>query len=223
MTLSENNLSYLTAFFGGVLLSFSPCIYPLIPVTIGFIGIKSFDAKLKSFLLSFTYVTGIAITYSMLGLTASLTGKLFGRISNHPLTNILVGSLIILFGISMLDIFPINLSNFIKFKLPSRRGYFSVLLIGLASGLLISPCLTPALGSILAYLSTRKNTFYGTTLLITFAYGMGLPLIIAGTFGTALLRSPRLNKWSVYIQKFCALVILAVGIYFVYNGLRRTW
>ena len=219
----DNNLSYLAAFLGGLLLSFSPCIYPLIPVTIGFIGIKSVDSKLKSFSLSFVYVTGVAVTYSLLGLTASLTGKIFGKVSNHPVTNLIVGIIILFLGLSMLGIFSIRVPGLIKVKFPVKKGYIPAFLIGLASGLLISPCLTPALGSILAYISTRKNIFYGMILLMTFAYGMGLPLIIVGTFGGRLLGSTRLSRWSLHLQKLFALAIFAVGVYFMFNGLRRLW
>lgn len=214
-------LAYLFVFLGGISLSFTPCVYPLIPVTAGYIGIQAKGSKFKGLFLSFIYVTGIAITYSILGLFASLTGTLFGRISSHPLTFILAGIIIIIFGLSSLGVFAIyfpHLSRSLHFK---KKGYFSVLLLGLTSGLIVSPCLIPALGAILVYLTTTKNILYSITLLMTFAYGMGLILILVGTFSSIMLYLPKSGKWLVCVERICAIILIGVGLYFIYNGIRR--
>lgn len=220
MNPSPEAFSYLNAFLGGIAISLTPCVYPLIPITAGYIGAASSGSKVKGFILSLVYVLGVAVTYSLLGLAASLTGKIFGAISINPLTHIAVGVLVVLFGLSMFDIIRIPLPNFIKTPQFKKKNYFSVFLLGLSSGLMVSPCVTPALGIILFYLAEKKNIFYGMTLLFSFAYGMGLLLILVGTFSAVLLSLPKSGKWMVYIKKVCAMIILAVGIYFVYNGLR---
>jgi len=216
----NENLSYLTAFSGGILLSLTPCVYPLIPITAGYIGASSGGSRLKGFILSLVYVSGLAVAYSLLGLAASLTGKIFGAISINPITRIATGVIVILFGLSMLDLFTFPLPNIIKAPVFKKRGYFSVFLLGLSSALLISPCVTPALGSILICLAQKKNIFYGMTLLFSFAYGMGLLLILVGTFSAVLLALPKSGKWMAYIKKACAIIIMAVGVYFIYNSIR---
>jgi len=221
MNLSGNPLDFLVAFAGGVLLSFTPCVYPLIPVSAGFITASSGGSKAKAFFLSFIYVTGIAVTYLILGLIASFTGSLFGRISSHPLTYIFSGILIIFFGISMLDIFAIQFPVSIKQPDVKKRGNLSAFVLGLVSGLIISPCLTPVLASILVYLATKKQLLYGAALLFVFAYGMGLILIIAGTFSSALASFPKSGKWMVYIKKACAAILIISGMFFIYSGIRR--
>ncbi len=221
MNLSGSPFDYLAAFLGGVIISFSPCVYPLIPVSASFIGIKAGSSKLKGLTLSLTYVTGIAVTYSILGLFASLTGKIFGMIASHPLTYIFAGSVIILFGISMFDFFNLYLPSIIKLPAAKKHGYFSTFLFGMASGLVVSPCTTPVLGAILVYLAAKKNIFYGVTLLFSFAYGMGLILIIAGTFSSILLALPKSGKWMVYLKRFAAVVLVGMGIYFVFSGIGR--
>ncbi|MBI5145323.1 MAG: sulfite exporter TauE/SafE family protein, partial [Candidatus Omnitrophica bacterium] len=220
MTLAGNPLDYLWAFLAGMAISFTPCVYPLVPITAGFIGIKAGGNKIKGLFLGFIYVTGIAVTYSLLGLIASLTGKIFGSISSRPITYLFTGIVIILFGFSMLGLFKIPFLNLVKPAGSKKEGYFSVFFLGLSSGLVVSPCLSPALGSILAYLITRKNIFYGTTLLLTFAYGMGVLLILVGTFSTLLLAFPKSGRWMEHIKKICAFIIIAMGLYFVVTGLK---
>lgn len=221
MNLSGSPMDLLVAFFAGVLVSFTPCVYPLVPVSVGFVALNAGASRLKGFLLSFTYVTGVAVTYSALGLIASLTGSIFGQVSSHPVTYIIVGSVIILFGLSMLDLFSINLPVFARRGVAGKHIFISIFVMGLVSGLVVSPCLTPVLGSILAYLAARKQVFYGSALLFVFAYGMGLILILAGTFGSILAALPKSGKWMLFIKRFFAVVLLASGLYFIYTGIRR--
>ncbi len=221
MNLSGNPLDYIFAFIGGVLVSFTPCVFPLIPVTAGYIGATAAKSRLKGFTLSLVYVTGIAVTYSVLGLIASLTGQLFGRISSSPVTYIVVGAVVVIFALSMLDMFYIPLPGLIRLPAVKRQDYFSTFVLGLASGLIIGPCTTPALAAILAYLAAKKNVLYGMTLLFSFAYGMGLILILTGTFSGMLLSLPKPEKWMVYAKKIGALIILASGIYFIIIGIKR--
>jgi len=222
MILSGNPADYIIAFIGGITVSFTPCVYPLIPVSVSYIGAKS-SSRLKGFILSLIYVSGIALTYSLLGLFASLTGKFFGSISSHPLTYILVGLVMIVFGISMFGLFNIPYSINPKVNTPSlkRGNYFSIFLLGVTSGFIISPCLTPVLGSILSYLATRKNIPYGVSLLASFAYGMGLILILSGTFGAFLTNLPKSGKWMIYFQRLAGGILLTMGAYFIYSGIRR--
>ena len=221
MRVSGNPFDFLLVFLGGIGASLTPCVYPLIPITAGYIGLKAGGSRIKGFSLSLIYVTGIAITYSLLGLLASLTGKFFGSVSSHPVTYIFVGIVVIVFGLSMLDLFQISLTNIIRLPTDKKQGYIATFFLGLTSGLIISPCLTPVLGTILVYLATRKNILYGVTLLFSFAYGMGLILILIGAFSSILVSLPKSGKWMSYIQKIGGVILLGMGIYFIYTGIRR--
>lgn len=219
--ISGKPIDYLVIFLTGAGLSFTPCVYPLIPIITGYIGIGIGVSKLKGFSLSLIYVTGMAITYSILGLLASLTGILFGSIASSPVTNFILGIIFIVFGISMLDLFTIHVPNVIKTPVFRKQNFLSTFLLGLSSGLVVSPCLSPALGSILAYLATKKNLLYGTTLLFTFAYGMGFIFILAGTFSGVLVNLPKSGKWMEHVKKVCAFILIGMGAYFIFVGLRR--
>ncbi len=220
MNLSGSPIDYIFAFFGGILVSLTPCVYPLIPVTVFYISAKSGKSKIKGFILSLIFVTGIAITYSILGLLASIGGIFFGRISSHPVTLIAVGAVFIAFAVSMwLDLFNISWQG--PKVNTAKKGYLSTFLLGLSSGLIASPCLTPALASILSYLAAKKNIVYGMSLLMAFAYGLGIILILAGTFSSILVNLPKPGKWSVYFKRLGALLLAVIGLYFIYSGIRR--
>ncbi|HOX54117.1 MAG: cytochrome c biogenesis protein CcdA [Candidatus Omnitrophica bacterium] len=214
MNLQGNFLDYLLVFGGGVLISFSPCVYPLLPVSIGYIGSRSPDSKIKGFILSLVYVSGIAITYSALGLIAALTGKLFGRIATHPVSNLVVGIVFIIFGFSLLELFNLKLPQ-VSVKKSGKKGFIAVFIVGLISGLAVGPCVAPALGAILVYIASKENVLYGASLLFVFAFGMGFLLILAGTFSGFLLSLPKPGKWLTLMEKIAGIILIIAGVYFI--------
>jgi len=222
MELSGNALDFLIAFAGGVLISFTPCFYPIIPVTAGYIGSCAQGLRPKALILSLLYVGGMSLVYSALGLIAVATGKIFGSIATSPAAHFIAGTLIIIFALSMFDLFQLPFLNLPRPQVAGRRGYFGAFLLGAGSGLVISPCLSPALGSIMAHLATKKNLLYGTFLLFSFAWGMGFLLILVGVFSSAIFKwLPKAGGWMVYLKRFYAAVMLLAGLYFIYLGTRR--
>ena len=221
MNLSGSPFDYVIVFLGGIFLSFTPCVYPLIPISAAYIGVTATASKFRSFTLALSYVTGMAVTYSLLGLAASLTGRIFGAINSHPVTQLIAGILILIFGISMLDIVNFWVPSLVKLPLLKKGSHLSAFTVGLVSGLMIGPCTTPVLGSILVYLTTKHNIFYGMTLLFTFAYGMGLLLIIVGVFSTLALRLPRSGIWLVYMKRIGAFIVMGMGVFIIVSSLGR--
>jgi len=221
MQLSGSPLDFIIAFFAGILASFTPCVYPLIPVSAGFVVGNAQNSKARGFSLSLLYVTGMAVTYSFLGILAVLTGSFFGKFSSNPWVNLISGAIIFIFGLSMFGLF--NFSFNLNLKLPKgvRGSYFSAFILGLVSGLMISPCLSPILGAILAYLATKENVLYGGFLLFCFSYGMGLVFILVGTFGAHLAGLPKSGSWMVTVKKVCATLIVLAGLFFMYTAIRR--
>lgn len=217
-------IGYLGAFLGGAVVSFSPCIYPLIPVTLAFIGAKAAQSRLKGFILSLVYVFGISVTYSALGLFASLTGRLFGQIATHPLSYLIIANACIIAGLSFLDVISINFWGLnLKGKVNVGHGFFSVFLFGLASGLVVGPCIAPALGTILVYVAAKQNIIYGSTLLFVFAYGMGISLILAGTFSAFFLNLAKSGAWLMRLRKLSGIILIIIGEYFLILAGRAMW
>ncbi len=221
MNLSGNPLDFIYAFVGGVLVSFTPCVFPLVPVSAAFIGASGAKSRRKGFWLSLVYVSGIAVTYALLGIIASLTGRIFGMISSHPATYAVVGIIIMLFGLSMLDIIPLPVQTRVTLPAIMKGNYLSTFFIGMVSGLIIGPCTAPALGAILVYLAAKENIVYGAFLLCAFAYGMGLILILAGTFSSFFANLPKSGKWLIFVKRLAAAILLTMGAYFLYTAIRR--
>ncbi|MDP3143739.1 MAG: cytochrome c biogenesis protein CcdA, partial [Candidatus Omnitrophota bacterium] len=168
-------------------------------------------------------VLGLAITYSTLGLIAAFTGKLFGMISVHPLTRSIVGVIFILLGMALFDIFHLTALGFLAQNKIKISGFWSVFLFGLVSGLAVSPCAAPALGAILLYVGTKQNIFRGVTLLFTFAYGLGMVLILTATAGGFLLNLAKSGVWLNRSKKIAGLILIAAGGYFLINAGRVMW
>lgn len=209
-------LTYVGAFLGGVVVSFSPCVYPLIPITLGFIGARGGSSRLKGLILSFVYVFGLAITYSVLGLAASLTGTLFGRIASHPISYLVIGNACIIAALSFFDIIHFNFSGIrLQNKINRRGDLLSAILLGMASGLVAGPCTMPVLGSILFYVASKQNIVYGASLLFVFAYGIGFLLILVGTFSGFFVNLSRSERWLLLIKKISGFILLAIGEYFL--------
>jgi len=224
MSLQGNSLSFISAFLGGVLVSFSPCVYPLVPITLGFIGVKAGSSRLKGLILSLVYVFGIAVTYSILGLIASFTGRLFGQISSHPISFFIIGNACIIAGLSFFDIININFTGIrLQNKIKMKGDILSVFLLGLASGLIAGPCTAPALGTILLYVATKQNIFYGASLLFVFAYGMGFLLILVGTFSSFFMNLSRSGIWLARLKKLSGFILLGIGEYFLIKAGRLMW
>lgn len=212
-----NPLEIILAFGAGMLVSFSPCVYPLLPITVGYIGASSQKDRLHAFLLSLIYVLGMSITYCILGVFASMTGKIFGQISSSPVSFFIIGNICIIFGLSMLGLFELHMPNFFLNKAKNPKNKFSVFLLGLTSGLIVGPCTAPVLGAILVYVATKQNLLYGVLLLFSFAYGMGSLLILAGTFSGVLAGMPKSGKWMYTVERLGGVLLILAGEYFLIN------
>jgi cytochrome c-type biogenesis protein len=215
-------LAFLAAYLGGLVISFTPCTYPLIPVTVGFIGAQGSTSKLRGFFLSLFYVCGIAFTYSILGGAAALSGRLFGQMQTTPWTYFIMGNLCLIMGLSMLDVF--NLSLPVPQKLmqftgdKNKKGFLDSFLIGAVSGVVIGPCTAPALAVLLGYVAVKTNLLLGMSLLFVFAFGMGTLLIIVGTFAGVIASLPKSGQWMMKIKTVFGLILIGAAEYFLYTA-----
>lgn len=203
-------------FLAGVLTSFTPCVYPMIPVTVTYIGGTSAGSKGHAFRRTLVYVLGMAAVYAALGAFAALTHRFFGSISTNPWIYFFVANIIILFGLNMLDVIPFRLPGFLtRSGGGGVRGYTGAFLMGMASGFVAAPCTAPVLGTLLLYVGSQANVLYGSALLFSFAFGLGFLLLLVGTFAGSLSSLPKAGRWMVWVKKGFGFSMLLVGEYFL--------
>ena len=211
-------LTLIAFFVGGLLLSFTPCVFPMYPILTGIIvGQKESLSTKKAFSLSFFYVQGMAITYTLLGIVVALAGAEFQAMFQHPAVLISLSILFIFLALSMFGVFNLALPSSWQNKLNnlsnSQKGgsYWGVLSMGAISGLVASPCTTAPLTGALLYISQSGDIALGASALYALSLGMGLPLLILGSSGGKLL--PKAGGWMNVIKNIFGLLLLIVPVF----------
>lgn len=213
-------MQILFALLLGLLLSLTPCIYPMIPITIGILHSQGRKSLLHDFLGSLCYACGLATTFACLGLLATLAGSSFGSLLSYPP---FVISLIIFIGymsLTMIGIIDMYIPPFMKgeVKLYKNFGPFvASYLFGAISGTIASPCVSPGLAILLSIVATVGNKILGFILLFSFGIGLSIPLIIIGTFSNSLYLLPKSGMWMVEIKKALGFFMLATCFYYLSN------
>ena len=217
--LKQDNLWLtLVAFFvGGLLLSFTPCVFPMYPILTGIIvGQGDKITTKKAFTLSFFYVQGMAITYTILGIVVALAGAQFQAVFQSPYVLIALSVLFVFLAFSMFGVFNLALPSSWQNKLNALSGkqkggsIVGVIIMGVISGLVASPCTTAPLTGALLYISQSGDVLLGASALYALSLGMGLPLLILGSSGGKLL--PKAGNWMNIIKNIFGLLLLAVPI-----------
>jgi thiol:disulfide interchange protein DsbD len=203
-------------FLGGVLLSLTPCVYPIIPITIAFVGAKAGGSKLKGLSLSIVFVLGLAMVYSLLGVIAAATGGVFGLSGQNPWVIGFVTVVFLVMGAGMLGAFDITIPSSIQTKLASgkRSGYLGALFVGATTGLVAAPCVGPVLVALLSWVSATGSVFLGFLYLFVFALGLGLLFVVIGTFAGALTALPKAGGWMQKVKYGFGVILISAAFYF---------
>jgi uncharacterized protein YyaL (SSP411 family) len=207
-------------FVGGLSLCLTPCVYPMIPVTLGYFSQQAPDARLgRRVALPALYVLGIAITYSILGVIAGLTGGLFGS----ALQNVyVVGGLVLLFiamAFWLFGLYELRLPGFLTRLGTGRAGTLGAFLMGLTLGLVAAPCIGPFIVTLLAFVGASGSPVLGFWMFFVLALGMGLPFLVLGVFSSMLSSLPRSGAWLIYAKKVMGIALLAVALYLLQSFL----
>ncbi len=212
-------LRILLVFLLGLLLSLTPCIYPMIPITVGVLQANATPSAVTNFLLSLAYTLGVALTFALFGLIAAFTGHLFGELLVNPL--FVLGIVVVLgyLAFSMLGFYELTLPRFMQNRAPTTKGgsVLSAFLFGAASGTIASPCLSPGLALVLSMVATLGNKFLGFILLFAFGVGSSVPLLVIGTFSSALQLLPRAGVWMIEVKKLFGFMLLGMCFYYLSN------
>ena len=214
-------LAYAIAFLGGLLVSFTPCTYPVLPVTVGYIGSRALGSRRSAFLLSGAYAVGMASTYAAIGMAAALTGRVFGEVTAHPVSYLVLGNVCILLALSLFDVFHFPTPAFLSSPAGANGGAGGAFVVGMVSGVVVGPCTAPVLGGLLLYVGSSGHPVFGATLLFTFALGMTLPVVVLGTFTGLLARLPRSGAWLASVKNGFGILLLLAGEYLLVEAGKR--
>jgi cytochrome c-type biogenesis protein len=209
-------LAFGLVFLGGVITSLGPCNVATIPLIVGYVGGSRNLPRARSFVLSLAFAVGLALTFMLLGVAAALIGGLIGAATSW--WYYLVAGICFLIGLNMLGVLNIQLPLWfggLQEKI-ALKGIPGALALGLVSGLVASQCATPVLAAILTYVMAKGALVYGAALLFVYALGRGVPVVLAGTFTGALKSFQKFGRWSEGIEKFSGLIVIAVGLYFLW-------
>jgi thiol:disulfide interchange protein DsbD len=212
MNLTGTFTDYFVVFASGVVVSFTPCLYPVLPITAAVIaGVNTKGTRIAGFALSCIYVLGLAVCYGGLGVVAVLTGHFFGHLQSSPYLYFFVSAVLVLFALMMLDVvrvpfFDIGVQGKIK-----PRNVGGIFLLGLVAGLIVGPCTAPMLGTLLLYVASKQNLVHAISLLFVFSFGVGFSLILVGTFSGLLAKLPRSGSWLSRVKQFCAIILFLAG------------
>jgi cytochrome c-type biogenesis protein len=203
-------------FLGGAATGLNPCVYPTIPVIIGYIGGQKEQTRLRGLALALTFVVGLAATYVIIGVTASFVGSVLG-LSRAGWTYA-VAAICILVGLNMAGVLPLRFATWApaQSRWAHMSGFAGAFLLGMLFGLVASPCAMPVLTLILALIASKGQVAYGSVLMFTYALGHGLPLAIIGTVAGTLTSLERFTKYSVAFQRVGGWLLIAVGAYLIW-------
>ena len=210
-------LAFLLVFAGGILTSLTPCVYPLIPITVSIFGANESAGLFKSFLLSVVYVIGIVVMYSILGVAVASTGAVFGQIMANPWVVGFISLILVTLGLSMFGVFEIRLPYAVQNRLNTvgGTGFAGAFAMGTVAGVIAAPCTGPALAVVLTYIATTGSLFLGFWLMFTYALGMGLLFIGIGTFSGLLSALPRSGGWMYVLENIFGIAIITMALYFL--------
>jgi thiol:disulfide interchange protein DsbD len=209
-------LMLLLVFLGGLALNLTPCVYPMIPITITYFGGQAQGKKGSIIAHAALYVVGMAVTYSLLGVTAALTGGLFGMALQYPPVLIGVALVMVFLALSMFDVFELRMPAFLnRLAGGNRKGVTGTFLMGLTVGIVAAPCIGPFVFGLLTYVGNRGNALLGFLLFFVLALGLGIPFLILGIFSGSIHKLPRSGEWMVWVRKVFGFILLAMAAFFL--------
>jgi thiol:disulfide interchange protein DsbD len=207
-------LLFALVFLVGIGTSFTPCVYPMIPITVGYFGARAGGSRSKTLARVGLYVLGIALVYAALGLLAATGGAAFGSLTQKPSVLFGVGVLMFIMALSMLGFFDLNLAFLQGVQGKPREGLAGAFMMGAVGGLVASPCVTPVLVALLTKAANSASPVFGFSLLFVFALGLGALLGLLAFFSSAVNFLPKSGAWMVGVKVFFGLLLLGVAVYY---------
>ena len=207
-------LLLITVFFGGLALNLTPCVFPLIPITIGYFSQQTKERSGNAFGLAFAYFLGIVLTYSVLGVLAALGGAIFGGALQNPIVVAVIVVVLLALAASMFGAWEIRPPAWAMQASGGRSGVFGALIMGLLMGIIAAPCIGPFVIGLLTYVGQKGDPVFGFFVFFALASGLGLPYLLLGTFTGLVNRLPASGVWMIGVRRVFGVILIAMAAYF---------
>ena len=203
-------------FAGGIALNLTPCIYPLIPVTVSYFTSKTGPGQGSLAFHGAGYIGGLAVTNSILGVSAALTGGLMGSMLQNPVVPGAIAVILIFFATSLFGFWELRMPYWLtRAGSKSYGGYFGSLFMGITLGVVAAPCIGPFVLGLLTWVAGMGSVWLGFLIFFTLSLGLGLPLFILAMFAGKLDKLPRSGEWMIWIRKLMGWVLVGMAVYFI--------
>jgi thioredoxin:protein disulfide reductase len=202
-------LTLFVLFLGGLALNLTPCVFPMIPITVGFFSMQSDGRRSRRFALSAAYVAGLVLMYSALGVLAAFSGKMFGSWLQHPAVLIGLALLMLVLASSMFGLWEMSVPQFIARRSAGRAGVAGAVTMGLFVGIVAAPCVGPVIVALFTLVAAIGKPAVGFIMFAALAFGLGFPYLIA------LNALPKPGEWMVQVKKAMGFVLIAMAVYFL--------
>jgi thioredoxin:protein disulfide reductase len=214
----------LAAFGFGLLVSLTPCVYPMITITVSVFGARQAKSRWQSFALSGAFMLGLVAMFTPLGVTAAITGKTFGSELSNPWVVVTLSAVFLALAASMFGAFDLDLPEGLKNRLAGAggAGYAGAFVLGMVCGPIAAPCTGPFLWGLLAWIAQTGSVTLGTVAMASFAVGLGTPFFLVGGLAMQL---PKSGRWMLHIKSVMGMMLVIVALYFLGNAfpLMREW
>lgn len=203
-------------FLGGLALNLTPCVYPLIPITVGFFGGQSEGKTSRLVGMGLLFVVGMAVTYSVIGVVTALTGSVFGALLQNPIVIIFIALIFLVLSLSMFGVY--------EFKLPdswvakaggAKGGMYGAFFMGLTMGIVAAPCIGPFVLGLVTYVAAKGDPFFGFLLFFILAVGLGTPYLFLAIFSGKIKKLPRAGEWMKAVEHIFGFILIGMAIYFL--------
>jgi len=216
-------LQLLLTFLAGLALNLTPCVYPLIPITISFFLAQKQQGAKAAWPLAIAYVLGMSVTYSALGVAAAIGGKLFGAALQSPWVVGLIVAVMLALAASMFGLWELQVPTFIMNLSGGRGGLSGSLVMGPVVGLVAAPCIGPFVLGLLTYVGQKQDPVLGFLLFFVLSLGLGLPYLLLAIFTGALDKLPNSGAWMLGVRKLFGVLLIGLAAYFLKPLLPVPW
>jgi thiol:disulfide interchange protein DsbD len=209
-------LSLIFVFLGGLALNLTPCVYPLIPITVGYFGGQAEGKTSKLVMMGLLYVLGMALTYSVIGVVTALSGAVFGALLQNTFVILFIALIFIVLSLSMFGVYEFQLPNWLVMKAGGAKGgLFGAFFMGLTMGIVAAPCIGPFVLGLVTYVAAKADVFTGFLLFFVLALGLGLPYFLLAIFSGKIKKLPKAGEWMEAVKHIFGLLLLGMAAYFV--------